>query len=57
MIFIIEFLLLKHVHCSLISQSVIEQCISGDPSEPKAKTGQTCSKKFVVSMTLGSGQV
>lgn len=42
---------------TLISQSVLQRCIVGDSSEPQAKDGHTCAKKFVVSMTLRGGQV
>ena len=47
----------KLMQCSLISQSVIQQCTVGDSSEPKAEDGKTCAKKFVVSVTLRGGQV
>lgn len=48
---------LERAESTLISKSVIEQCISGDVSEPQTKNGETCSKKFVVSMTIRSDQV
>ena len=44
------------LECGLISKSIIEHCTK-DASEPKAKTGKPCSRKFVVSVTLKSGQV
>lgn len=43
--------------CTLISQSIIEECIKGDSSEPATGSGTTCGKKIVVSVTLRSGQV
>lgn len=43
--------------CTLISQSIIEECILDDSSEPSTDYGTTCGKKIVVSVTLRSGQV
>ena len=49
---------LRQAESSLISQSVVQDCQEvGDPLEPQASNGQPCSKKFVISMTLRSGQV
>ena len=41
----------------LISQSSIQSCDWGDSNEPTTKGGGGCKEKFVVSMTLKSGQV
>ena len=44
--------------CTLISQSIIEKCTKGDSSEPTTGSGTTtCGKKFVIAITLRSGQV
>lgn len=55
--FVVLILLVELVDCTLISKSILERCITGSASEPKGGNGKTCSKKFVVSVTLKSGQV
>ena len=50
-------LLFKTIKGGLISQSSIQSCDWGDSNEPTAKDGGGCKEKFVVSMTLKSGQV
>ena len=47
----------KASYSGLISQSSIQSCDVGDGNEPITKDGAGCKEKFVVSMTLKSGQV
>ena len=42
---------------AIISQSSIKDCSWGDNSEPASPGGDVCSKKMLISMVLGSGQV
>ena len=42
---------------AIISQSAIRDCSWGDDAEPKSPAGETCNKKMLISMVLGSGQV
>ena len=42
---------------AIISQSAISDCSWGDTSEPTSSSGEVCSKKMLISMVLGSGQV
>ena len=41
---------------SLISQSQVETCNHGDPTEPKNEDGEPCDTKMLVVMALHSGQ-
>jgi hypothetical protein len=50
-------LFFKTIEGGLISQSSIQSCDWGDSNEPTTKEGGGCKDKFVVSMTLKSGQV
>lgn len=50
-------LFVETIEGGLISQSSIQSCDWGDSSEPTTKDGGGCKEKFVVSMTLKSGQV
>lgn len=50
-------LFVETIKGGLISQSSIQSCDWGDSNEPTTKDGGGCKEKFVVSMTLKSGQV
>ena len=50
-------LFVETIEGGLISQSSIQSCDWGDSNEPITKDGGGCKEKFVVSMTLKSGQV
>lgn len=51
------FIAIESGESGLISQSSIQTCDWGDSNEPTTKDGGSCKEKFVVSMTLKSGQV
>lgn len=57
LLFISFLVFFKALESGLISQSSIQSCDWGDSNEPTAKDGGGCKEKFVVSMTLKSGQV
>ena len=56
--YIIVAIWMQRADCGLISQSSITRCEWGNSQEPTTgKEEATCKKKFVISMTLKSGQV